>query len=85
MRSGWYSSGKVNTRTAPAVVLIVGLCGCQNVPDYPPPEQRPSFAGFKSHLVRVLNMDDPDASLHFVRDIAGQTDTSWRWTGRGPR
>jgi hypothetical protein len=84
MRSGWYSSGKVKTRAAPAVVILLGLCGCQSVPDYSPPEQRPSFAGFKAHLIRVLNMDDPDAPTHFVRDISLGTDTSWRWTGQKP-
>jgi hypothetical protein len=84
MRSGWYSSGKVKIHPAPAVVMIVWLCGCERVPDYPLPEQRPTFAGFQAHLIRVLNMDDPDATMHFIRDISEGTDTSWRWTGQRP-
>ena len=83
MRAGWYSSGKVKTRAALTVTIMLSLCGCQSVPGYPPPEQRPSFAGFEAHSARVVNMDDSDAKVHFVRDIY-DSGTSWRWTGQRP-
>jgi hypothetical protein len=84
MRPGWYSSGKVNTRAAPAAILLI-LCGCRSTPTYAPPEQRPSFAEFKAHAARVVNMDDADASLHIVHDILGAPNSSWQWTGQNPQ
>ncbi len=32
----------------------------------------------------MVDMSDPDASLHIVKDIYGRSDPSWRWTGQDP-
>ncbi len=32
----------------------------------------------------MVEMSDPDASLHIVKDIYGPTDPSWRWTSQNP-
>ena len=32
----------------------------------------------------MVEMSDPDASLHVVKDIYGPTDPSWRWTSQNP-
>jgi hypothetical protein len=77
-------TGNVLIRAAPAVLLTAILCGCQSVPEYSPPPQRPSFAAFKARAARVVSMDDPDASLHFARDIFDGSKTSWEWTGQRP-
>ena len=66
-------------------VLALALCSCRSGSDqYPPPEQRPSFEGFKLPAGRILNMDDADAPLHFVRDIAPGVAANWRWTNQRP-
>jgi hypothetical protein len=66
-------------------LLAVALCSCRSIPDeYPPPEQRPSFEGYRLPEARVLNMDDPDAPLHFVRDISPGLAANWRWTDQRP-
>lgn len=32
----------------------------------------------------MVEMNDPDASLHIVKDIYGPSDPSWRWTAQNP-
>lgn len=64
--------------------VCLGLCGCQAVPEYPPPEQRPVFTGFPLSATRIVNMDDPDAPLRFVRDISDELNANWRWTLASP-
>lgn len=32
----------------------------------------------------MVDMDDPDASLHIVKDIYEQMGTQWRWTAKRP-
>jgi hypothetical protein len=66
-------------------VLALALCSCRSESgQYPPPEQRPSFEGFKLPAGRILNMDDPDAPLRFVRDISPAQAANWRWTDQRP-
>lgn len=64
--------------------VVVGLGGCRNLPDYPVPEQSPSFENFKTHAVRVVDMSQPGASSHTVRDILGESSAPWRWTLQRP-
>jgi hypothetical protein len=59
---------------------VLALTSCQDLPlAYAPPDQRPSFEGFKIHSARVINMGDADAPMHFVRDILPELNGSWRW------
>ena len=32
----------------------------------------------------MVEMSDPDANLHIVKDIYPQSDPSWRWTSQNP-
>ena len=65
--------------------IVLTLTGCQDIPPaYSLPEQRPSFEGYKTHSARVINMGDADAPLHFVRDISGELNGSWRWSLERP-
>ena len=66
-----------------AVLLLVILSGCESVPEYAPPAQRPLFEGYKPRAARVVNMEDVDAALHFVRDFSYGT-PAWRWTLQRP-
>ena len=36
------------------------------------------------HASRIVNMGDPDAPLHFVRDISDGLNGSWRWAQQRP-
>jgi len=68
-----------------AALLALALCSCRSLPqEYPPPEQRPSFEGYRLPAGRIVNMDDPDAALHFVRDISPGLAANWRWTDQRP-
>jgi hypothetical protein len=67
------------------VLLALALSSCRSLPqEYPPPEQRPSFEGYRLPAARIVNMDDPDAALHFVRDISPGLAANWRWTEQRP-
>src|SRR4051812_29594604 len=62
----------------------LGLCGCGNQPRaFAVPVQRPSFEGFPPRAVRIVNMGDPNALIHIVRDIP-PGDGPWRWTQQKP-
>jgi hypothetical protein len=64
---------------------ILGLAACQNMPEpYAPPEQRQPIEVQRPYRVsRIVNMDDGDAGIHFVRDIKDLSG-NWRWTGKRP-
>ena len=64
--------------------VVVGLCGCRNLPDYPVPDQRPFFDNVETRPSSLVKMSDPDASLHFFRDIVDGPPDSWRWTAQRP-
>jgi hypothetical protein len=69
-----------------AIVLLstaLSTTACQDRWYSVPPQRQPP-ADYHPHAARVVNMDDYDADLRFVRDIAPKTDTSWRWTGQRP-
>ncbi len=66
-------------------VAALAAGACQRLPDaYSLPAQEPQFVGFKPHVVRMINMNDPDAGAHFVRDIEPDPETTWRWAGQRP-
>jgi hypothetical protein len=69
-------------------IACLSLCftfaACDRTPWFAVPRQRPSFADFRSHAARVVEMEDPGADLRIVRDILPRTDTTWRWTGQRP-
>jgi hypothetical protein len=67
-----------------ALFVVVGLCGCRNLPDYPVPDQRPFFENVETRPSSLVKMSDPDASLHFFRDIVDGPPDSWRWTAQRP-
>lgn len=73
------------TLRTPILLGAVCLCACSNLPDpYAPPEQRQPFDHFEPYRIRrLVDMADPDAGQHIVRDILGQTG-SWRWTAKQP-
>jgi hypothetical protein len=64
--------------------IVVIFSGCRSVPEFPPPQQRPAFEGYKPHAARVIEMGDPGAQGHFVRDISEEPDGSWRWALQRP-
>jgi hypothetical protein len=67
-----------------ALTFILLLCGCRDSPDYPLPEQSPSFENFKRHSVRVVDLGQGGADQHIVRDILGNSSLPWRWTLQRP-
>src|SRR5260370_30469531 len=69
------------------ILLAVLLCACERYPEsYPPPEQRRPVEGPLDPAAEMMvNMNDPDAPSHFVKDIdAGLQGGTWRWTGHQP-
>jgi hypothetical protein len=71
------------TRAAFPILALV-LCACRTSDEYPPPAQRPSFEGFVLPPAHVVSMDDPDATLYFIRDISPGLAANWRWTDQRP-
>ena len=67
-----------------AVMFILSLSACRDAPDYPLPEQSPSFGNFKMHSVRVVDLGRGDADQYIVRDILGSPNLPWRWTVQRP-
>jgi hypothetical protein len=65
---------------------VLFLAACDRPPEsYAPPEQRHPVEGFNPGPEAIMvEMNDPDASLHIVKDIYGQSDPSWRWTAQNP-
>lgn len=71
-------------RFASLIITILLLSACRTPPDYPIPDQAPSFESFKLHAVRVVDMSQPSATSHIVRDILSDTGAPWRWTLQRP-
>ncbi|HUA86515.1 MAG TPA: hypothetical protein VMB85_21805 [Bryobacteraceae bacterium] len=67
-----------------AVIFLLSLCACRDVPDYPLPQQSPSFENFRTHAVRVVDLAQGGADQHIVRDIIGGSSLPWRWTLQRP-
>ncbi len=52
---------------------------------YAPPVQRQPFESFRPYRIkRVVNMNDPDAPAHIVKDINSHAEGMWRWTQQTP-
>jgi hypothetical protein len=72
------------TRIA-ATILFLSLCCCDRLPEtYPPPEQRQPPAPTPDPAVIMVDMSDPDAQAHIVKDIYEPFGGSWRWTAKQP-
>ncbi len=65
------------------VALSLALLACAP-PDYPVPEQSPSFENFPTRSVHVVDFGLPGADAYIVRDIIPGSDPSWRWTFQRP-
>jgi hypothetical protein len=65
---------------------LLCLAACDRLPEtYAPPEQRHPVQGYNpGPEAMMVEMSDPDASLHIAKDIYGPTDPSWRWTSQNP-
>jgi hypothetical protein len=73
-------------RVASVLCCLVCLAACDRLPEsYAPPEQRHPVQGFNpGPEAMMVEMSDPDASLHIANDIYGPSDPSWRWTSQNP-
>jgi hypothetical protein len=73
---------------APFALLCCLLCvtSCDRLPEsYAPPQQRHPVEGYNpGSEAMMVDMSDPDASLHVVKDIYGAANPSWRWTSQNP-
>jgi hypothetical protein len=69
-------------------LLCCALCvtSCDRLPEsYAPPQQRHPVEGYNPGPdAMMVDMGDPDASLHVVKDIYGASNPSWRWTSQNP-
>jgi hypothetical protein len=78
--------------TAVRAALLALLCcvlllaGCDRPPEvYPPPEQRHPVEGYNPGPdAMMVEMSEPDANLHIVKDIYPANNPSWRWTSQNP-
>lgn len=72
------------TRIAVAILPLL-LCSCDRLPEtYPPPQQRQPPAPIPDPSVIMVDMNDPDAEQHIVKDIYEPFGSSWRWTAKQP-
>jgi hypothetical protein len=73
-------------RLSLASCSILLLTACDRSPEfYPPPEQRHPVASYNpGPEAMMVEMGEPDAGLHIVKDIYGPGDPSWRWTAQNP-
>ena len=72
-----YTLHLVSYRLLPLALL---LCACNRTPDtYAPPIQRQPLLGSEFHLGSFIAMTDPTVDAYIVRDIAKNTEGSWRW------
>jgi hypothetical protein len=75
---------KISGLLLAVVLLIVVLCACDRVPEFPVPDQRPPVAPAPMPGTRIVNMDDPGAQTLFVRDISPVLASNWRWGFQRP-
>ena len=74
----------VLNRTVVAILSLL-LCCCDRLPEtYPPPEQRQPQAWTPDPYAMMVEMNDPDAAQHIVKDIYEPFGSPWRWTARQP-
>jgi hypothetical protein len=62
------------------------LAGCDRFPDsYPPPQQRHPVEGYSPGPdAMMVEMSEPSADLHVVKDIYNPGSAPWRWSGQNP-
>jgi hypothetical protein len=62
------------------------VSACQSQPEaYAPPVQRQPFASHRPYqAASLVNMSDPLASRHFLRDVSENLEGDGRWTGQHP-
>ena len=68
-------------------VLLLPLWSCRRLPEeYPPPEQHPPSQESKSFPVDLMFIDmaDPKASSHFVKDFPLPPHDGWVFAGPAP-
>jgi hypothetical protein len=66
-------------------IIVLSLCSCDRLPEtYPPPEQRQPQALLPDPAAMMVDMSDPDASQHVVKDIYDAPGQPWRWTAKQP-
>jgi hypothetical protein len=65
---------------------VIFLSGCDRLPEsYPPPAQRHPVATYiPGPETMMVDMSDPDANLHIVKDIYNSSGASWRWSDQNP-
>ena len=74
----------VLTRISLAILSLL-LCSCDRLPEtYPPPEQRQPQALTPDPAAMMVEMNDPDAAQHIVKDIYQPFGSPWRWTAKQP-
>src|SRR5579863_7930005 len=83
-RPPWHNMILIRLGRFSLLVSILLLAGCDRLPEsYPPPEQRHPVQGSNPDAMMV-EMSDPDANLHIVKDVYGPSNPSWRWTAQNP-
>jgi hypothetical protein len=66
-------------------ILPLLLCSCDRLPEtYPPPQQRQPQALTPDPAAMMVEMNDPDAAQHIVKDIYQPFGSPWRWTAKQP-
>jgi hypothetical protein len=68
-------------------VLVFGLSSCRRLPEfYPPPEQHPPSQEGQSAAASFMFVDmaDPTAPLHFVKDFPVPPHDGWVFAGQAP-
>ena len=80
----WHNMILIRLSPFALLVSMLSLVACDRLPEtYPPPEQRHPVAGSNPDAMMV-EMGDPDANLHIVKDVYGASNPSWRWTAQNP-
>lgn len=66
-------------------ILALLVCSCERLPEsYPPPEQRQPPTTTPDPAAMMVEMNDPDAPQHIVKDIYDFGSVPWRWSGKRP-
>ena len=79
-----YSSGEVRFAALSFSLAACAMVACERIPEYPIPDQRTAPLVQAPVAARVINMDDPGAMAHVVRDISPTLSGSWRWSLEKP-
>lgn len=69
------------------LLLLFSLCSCRRLPEeYPPPDQYPPSQESKSFPpdLMFIDMADPNAPLHFVKDFPTPPHDGWVFAGPAP-